>query len=272
LYFTNEVLNAKKLFDLSDKVIIITGAAGLLGTKYAEGLSQVNANVVLADINYSKIKKIQKSLNEKYDVNSLAVKVDLTDKKSIKNLVRQVLKKYPRIDGLVNNAMYPEGPRERSSSFEDFPLKFWNNAIEVNLTGMFLCCQEIGKIMKKQKNGVIVNVSSIYGLVGADQRIYGKSKYNSTVTYGVTKSAILNFTRYLASYWSDCGIRVNTISLGGVENNHPSSFVKNYSYRNMMGRMAKKDEYVGSMIFLLSDASSYMTGSNLVVDGGWTAW
>jgi len=261
-----------KLFDLSNKVIILTGSGGLLGSKYAEGLSQVKANVVLADKNISKIKKMQKSLNEKYGVDSLALKVELTDKKSVNNLVKQVLKKYSRIDGLVNNAMYPEGPKERSFQFEKFPLKLWNDVIDVNLTGVFLCCQEVGKVMKKQKNGVIVNISSIYGIVGADQRIYGKSKYNSTAIYGVTKGAILNFTRYLASYWNNTGIRVNTLSLGGVENNHPSNFVKNYSYRTMMGRMAQKHEYLGAMIFLLSDASSYMTGSNLIVDGGWTAW
>ena len=265
-------MDAKTLFDLSNKVIILTGAGGLLGLKYAEGLSQVSANVVLADKNFSKIKQMQKLLNEKYSVDSIAVKVDLTDKKSVKNLVKQVLKKYSSIDGLINNAIYSEGPKERSIPFEKFPLKFWNDAIEVNLTGMFLCCQEVGKVMKKQKSGVIVNISSIYGIVGADQRIYGKSKYNSTAIYGVTKSAVLNFTRYLASYWNNTGIRVNTLSLGGVENNHTSDFIKNYSYRNMMGRMAQKHEYMGAMIFLLSDASSYMTGSNLIIDGGWTAW
>jgi len=265
-------LNAKKLFDLSNNVIILTGAGGLLGARYAEGLSQVNANIVLADKNYSKVKQIEKTLKNKYNVDPLAVKVDLTDKKSVKNMVKQVLKKYGHIDGLINNAMYPEGEKERSIPFEKFPLEYWNNSIEVNLTGMFLVCQEVGQIMKKQKKGVIVNIGSIYGIVGADQRIYGKSKYNSTVAYGVTKSAVLNFTRYLASYWNESGIRVNTLSLGGVENNHDSNFIKNYSYRNMMGRMAQKNEYVGAMIFLLSDASSYMTGSNLIIDGGWTAW
>ena len=265
-------MNIKKTFDLSNKVIVLTGAGGLLGSRYAEGLSQSKANVVLADKNIQKIKKMEKILNEKYDVDSIAIKVDLNKKKSIKDLTNQVLKKYSKIDGLVNNAMYPEGPKERSYKFEKFPLKIWNDIMAVNLTGTFLCCQEIGPIMKKQKSGVIVNISSIYGIVGADQRIYGKSKYNSTAIYGVTKSAILNLTRYLASYWNNTGIRVNTLSLGGVENNHTSNFIKNYSYRNMMGRMAQKDEYVGALIFLLSDASSYMTGSNLVIDGGWTAW
>jgi len=265
-------LNTDKLFDLSNKVIILTGAGGLLGSKYAEGLSQVKANVVLADKNISKIKKQEKFLNEKYGVDSLALKTELTDKKSVQNLVKQVLKKYSRIDGLINNAMYPEGPKERSYNFENFPLKSWNDVIDVNLTGVFLCCQEVGKIMKKQNNGVMINISSIYGMVGADQRIYGKTKYNSTVIYGVTKGAILNFTKYLASYWNNTGIRINSLSLGGVENNHPSDFIKNYSYHTMMGRMAHKDEYVGALIFLLSDASSYMTGSNLVIDGGWTAW
>ena len=126
--------------------------------------------------------------------------------------------------------------------------------------------------MKKQKNGVIINIASTYGIVAADQRIYGKSGQNSAVYYAATKSAIINFTRYLASYWRGTGIRVNTLSPGGVENNQGIEFIKNYSYKTMLGRMAKKNEYVGAILFLASNASSYMTGSNLVVDGGWTAW
>ena len=126
--------------------------------------------------------------------------------------------------------------------------------------------------MVKQKQGNIINISSIYGLNGSDQRIYGKSKLNSSPAYAVTKSGILNLTRYLASYWHDKGIRVNTLSLGGVKNNQDSTFVKNYSYKTMVGRMANQNDYSGSILFLASNASSYMTGSNLVVDGGWTAW
>ena len=151
-------------------------------------------------------------------------------------------------------------------------MKYWNKAIDVNLTGVFLCCQKIGKVMVKQRKGVIINISSTYGLVAPDQRIYGKSGQNSAAFYATTKSGILNLTRYLASYWQRKGIRVNTLSPGGVEKNQDPDFIKKYSERTPLGRMAKKDEYIGPIIFLASEASSYMTGSNLIVDGGWTAW
>ena len=265
-------MNPKKLFDLSGKVVVLTGASGFLGSKYAEGLAQAGANVVLADIKYSNCKKLENELSRKYSAEIMSLKLDVTNKKSIKNLVTKVKQKFHKIDVLINNAVFHETPKDRKIPFEDFPLQTWNKIIEVNTTGVFLCCQEIGRLMKKQKNGIIINVSSIYGLVGADQRIYGKSGLNSSIAYAVTKSSLLNLTRYLASYWSNYGIRVNTLSLGGVKNNQDPSFVKNYSYRTMLGRMAEKDDYIGPMLFLASDASSYMNGANLIVDGGWTAW
>ena len=265
-------MNVKEIFDLSGRVVILTGAAGLLGEQYARGLSQAGANVVLADKCYSKCKKLEIDLKKEYDVNPLAIKIDITNKKSVKKMIAEIVNRYAKIDVLINNAMFQEGKKERAILFERFPLSSWNKVLSVNITGMFLCCQEVGKIMLKQKHGNIINISSIYGLVGADQRIYGKSGINSTIAYAATKSAILNFTRYLASYWHNTGIRVNTLSLGGVENNQDPYFIKNYSTKSMLGRMARKDEYVGSILFPASDASSYMAGSNLIVDGGWTAW
>ena len=266
-------MNVKKLFDLSNRTIILTGGAGLLGSQYAEGLSQAGANLILADINYAGCKNIAKQLEKKYQNSILPIKLDLTDQKSIKNMVKKTVKKFSKIDVLINNAAFQgKSGKERQIKFEDLPSSLWDKAISVNLTGIFLSCQEVGKIMIKQKRGVIINIASVYGIVAADQRIYGKSGQNSAVYYAATKSAILNLTRYLASYWNRTGIRVNTLSPGGVENNQGSLFIKNYSYKTMLGRMAQKNEYVGAMIFLASDASSYMTGSNLVVDGGWTAW
>jgi len=265
-------VSLNNLFDLSGQVVILVGASGLLGKRYSELLSKAGANVVLADLNFSECKKLESNLRKKFAVNPLSIKVYITKKSSIKDMVKKTIKHYSRIDVLINNAIFPEGPKERSVPFEDFSLSIWNKVFTVNLTGVFLCCQEVGKIMVKQKKGNIINVSSIYGLAGADQRIYGKSKLNSSPSYAVTKSGILNFTRYLASYWHDKGIRVNTLSLGGVKNYQDSSFIKNYSYKTMLGRMANKDEYAGSILFLASDASSYMNGSNLIVDGGWTAW
>lgn len=265
-------MNTKRLFDLSERVIILTGASGLLGSKYAEGLSQFGANIVLADINYIQCKKLEKELDDKYGTEHLAVKTNISNPKSVKEMVSKTLKKFGRIDVLVNNAVFPETKKERMIPFEKFPISLWNNIISVNLTGVLLCTQLVGEAMLKQKKGSIINISSIYGMVSVDQRIYGNSKLNSTVAYAITKSAILNFTRYVASYWNRTGIRVNSLTLGGVESGQDPEFIKNYSYKTMIGRMARTDEYIGALLFLASDASSYMTGSNVVVDGGWTAW
>jgi len=263
-------MSINKIFNLSNKVIILTGASGLLGTEYAHGLSQAGANVVLADLNFEKCKKLSLNLNKKYDVDSFPIKLDVTKTNSINTMIKKVIKKFLKIDILINNAIFSESGNTKTK-FENYDLDIWKKGLDVNLTGPFLCCQEVGKIMKKQKNGNIINISSIYGLVSPDQRIYGNTKIIKSAMYAVTKSSVLNFTRYLASYWREDGIRVNTLSLGGVEENQDPIFKKNYSNKTMIGRMAKKDEYVGGLIFLSSNASSYMTGSNLVIDGGWTA-
>ena len=265
-------MDITKLFDLTGKTILITGAAGMLGSRYSYGLSKQGADVVLADVNFSECKKIEKNITNSYATNPYSIKLDLTKIKSIETMVSNVLKKYSKIDVLINNAAYQGNPKIRTAGFEKLSLDTWNQAIDVNLTGVFLCCQNVGQQMVKQKSGNIINIASTYGLVGPDQRIYGKSGQNSAAFYAATKSAILNLTRYLSAYWQGTGIRVNTFSPGGVENNQDHFFIKKYSSRTPMKRMAKKDEYVGSLIFLASDASSYMTGSNLIVDGGWTAW
>ena len=264
-------MSINKIFNLTNKVIILTGASGLLGTEYAHGLSQAGANVVLADLNFKTCKKLSLNLNKKYGVDSFPIKLDVTKTNSINTMIKKVIKKFLKIDILINNAIFSESGNTKTK-FENYDLDIWKKGLDVNLTGPFLCCQEVGKIMKKQKNGNIINISSIYGLVSPDQRIYGNTKIIKSAMYAVTKSSILNFTRYLASYWREDGIRVNTLSLGGVEENQNPIFKKNYSNKTMIGRMAKKDEYVGGLIFLSSNASSYMTGSNLVIDGGWTAW
>ena len=265
-------MNIRKVFDFSNRVIVITGAAGLLGSEYADGFCQAGGNVVLADKNFEKCKKLAAKLEKKYGVKPLPIKLDVTNPNSIKKMVAHITKKFSKIDVLVNNAIYPEIGKIKKTKFEDFPLDIWKKGIDVNLTGMFLCSQQIGKIMKKQKNGVIINISSIYGIKGPDQRIYGETKIIKSALYATTKGAVINFTKYLASYWNRTGIRVNTLSLGGVEENQDRNFKKKYSDKTMIGRMAKKDEYVGALLFLSSDASSYMTGSNLVIDGGWSAW
>jgi NAD(P)-dependent dehydrogenase (short-subunit alcohol dehydrogenase family) len=263
-----------KLFDLKDRTIVVTGATGLLGAEFAHVLSDAGANVVLVGLwKVDKNKELESEIREKYHTRPSSYNIDISRQTDVKALVQSVEKKYGQIYGLINNAQFvPRKHPKRAAPFEGYPLELWNQTLDTNLTGVFLCCQEIGKAMSKQKRGVIVNVSSIYGMVGADQRIYGKSLLNSPASYAATKGAVINLTRYLASYFNRKNIRVNTLTLGGVFNDQDPAFVKRYSEKTMIGRMADKDEYNGALLFLMSDASSYMTGSNLVVDGGWTAW
>jgi|TARA_B110001454_G_scaffold196684_1_gene199713 NAD(P)-dependent dehydrogenase (short-subunit alcohol dehydrogenase family) len=265
------------VFNLNKKTIILTGSAGRLGTNFAHVLSSVGANVILIDINKKENKELEKSISKKYKTNPFACNVDITKKDELVNLSSEIIKKYGKIDGLVNNAFFSPriDPKKSAKKFEEYQLDLWNKVLSVNLTGVFLCCQEFGKKMVKQKDGgVIVNISSIYGINGADQRIYENSELNSPPSYAASKGAIVNFTRYLASYWNKKNIRVNTMTLGGVLDTSymTKKFIKKYSDKTILGRMAEKDEYNGALLFLLSKASSYMTGANLILDGGWSAW
>ncbi|MGI0057155.1 MAG: SDR family oxidoreductase [Nitrosarchaeum sp.] len=270
---TNSIQN---LFSLSNKNIILTGSAGRLGTQFAHFLTKAGANVILVDIDYLKNKKLEANLKKNYKTNPKSYEIDISDQNEVKKFTSQIIKDYKTIHGLINNAFY--SPRQNAEKaalpFEKFPIDLWNDMLNVNLTGVFLCCKEIGKVMVKQKSGVIVNISSIYGMVGADQRIYGKSRLNSSISYATTKGGIVNMTRYLAAYWQNKNIRVNTLTLGGVLDTSymTKEFIMNYEKKTMLGRMAKEVEYGPALLFLMSDASSYMTGANLVVDGGWTAW
>ena len=269
--------NSQKLFDLSKKTIILTGSAGRLGKNFAEILSDAGANLVLVDIDQKNNKKLEESIRKKFKTKCFCSKTDITEKKQLEELSQKILKKFGKIDGLVNNAFYsPRTNIEKSAMrFEEYQSDLWNDVISVNLTSVFHCCQVFGKVMSKQKvGGSIVNVSSIYGINGADQRIYGNSKLNSPPSYAATKGAIVNFTKYLAAYWNRKNIRVNTLTLGGVldESYMDKKFIKNYSEKTMIGRMANKGEYNGALLFLMSDASSYMTGANMIIDGGWSAW
>lgn len=270
-------MNVKNLFSLEGKVSVVTGALGLIGKHHCFALSEAGSNVIVADMDEVNCKEFANQL----PTESLGVKLDVTSKDSIQNLLDVVLEKFGKIDVLVNNAAINdmfENPLTAGelSKFENYPLDMWQKSIDVNLTGVFLCSQIIGKEMAKRKSGSIINVASTYGMVAPDQSLYqkpdGKQDFYKSPSYPATKSAILNFTRFLASYWGKDNIRVNTLTPGGVENNQDEYFIKNYSKRTMLGRMAKPDDYKGAIVFLASDASSYMTGANLVVDGGWTAW
>jgi 2-deoxy-D-gluconate 3-dehydrogenase len=266
---------------LLGRAMVVTGGAGLLGKEYCRALVEAGADVVVADIDGSGAEAVAASLCAENGA-AVGMAVDVADEESVAELVRATLATFGRIDGLVNNAaLDPKVDRAHgshlSAAFENYPLDLWNQALAVNLTGMFLCARAVAPTMLKQQKGVIVNVSSTYGMVGPDQRLYesdspGAPHEFKPVAYSVTKSGVLGFTRYLAAYWAGTGIRVNTLTPGGVLHEQPAEFVRRYSARTPLGRMAARDEYCGALLFLLSDASSYMTGSNLVVDGGWTAW
>jgi NAD(P)-dependent dehydrogenase (short-subunit alcohol dehydrogenase family) len=268
-------------FDVSGRTVIVTGGAGLLGREYGRALAAAGSSVVLADINREEVSEVAAELRG-HPGTAVGVAVDVSEEASVAELVRTTLARFGRIDGLVNNAaVNPAVGGDRSAEFElpfeRYSLNLWNRTLAVNLTGMFLCAREVAPIMLTQRHGVIINVSSTYGLVGPDQRLYeaegaGDRRGYKPVAYSVTKSGVLGFTRYLAAYWAGTGIRVNTLTPGGVFNDQSEEFVRRYSARTPLGRMADRREYSAALLFLLSDASSYMTGGNLVVDGGWTAW
>ena len=258
--------------------MVVTGGAGLLGARYVEALSHAGAHPVVADLDLERAETVAARAR---GASALPVEVDVTDPRSVDAMAERILKTYGRVTALVNNAAidpkFDLAHRSgHAASFETYPLHAWSAALRVNLTGAFLCAQTLAPLILAAGGGSIVNVSSTYGLVGPDQRLYdqggGSPPAYKPPDYSVTKSALLGFTRYLAAYYAGRPLRVNTLTLGGVENGHAEGFVHRYAERTPMGRMARPDEYSGALIFLLSDAASYMTGSNLVVDGGWTAW
>ncbi|HUI89701.1 MAG TPA: SDR family oxidoreductase [Anaerolineales bacterium] len=275
-------MKIQEKFDLKDRVAVVTGGAGLLGAEFCRTLAEAGACVAAVDLNGGAAQKIADTLTKDgYRVKGFGT--DITRPDSIKQFVASVLSDFGRLDILVNSAaLDPKFDPEAASkgiapgSFEDYPLADWNAALNVNLTGMFLITQACVKPMIQQgKKGSIINICSHYGLNGPDQRIYIKDGGRvafKPVYYTVTKGGVLGFTKYLAAYYANTEIRVNALTPGGVYNNHEEYFVKNYSAKTILGRMANKDEMNGALLFLASEASSYMTGNNVVVDGGWTTW
>jgi NAD(P)-dependent dehydrogenase (short-subunit alcohol dehydrogenase family) len=270
------------LFDLSERVAIVTGGLGLLGVEFCQTLAEAGASVVIADLDGYKSGE-QAELLISQGLTALGLETDVTEPDSVSRMVRYTLESFGRLDILVNSAALdpkfdPSHGRTYNQSFEDYSLDSWKQALDVNLTGMFLASQAAVRPMLEQGGGVIINMCSIYGLVGPDQRIYQRKEGGEAealykpVYYSVTKAGILGMTRYLAAYYAGKNIRVNALTPGGVYNQHDQDFLSAYSTRTILGRMANKNEMNAALLFLASDASSYMTGSNLVVDGGWTAW
>jgi NAD(P)-dependent dehydrogenase (short-subunit alcohol dehydrogenase family) len=275
--------NLSKLFSLKGKVIVITGAAGLLGRSYADAIASYGGTPILIDLSQDAVDLIANRLNEKYSTNAAGFQVDITNESEIENNVKIILDKYTKIDALVNNAANnPKIEQSEELSFsrlENFSLHLWGQDLAVGLTGSFLCSKHYGHIISKNENGgSIINISSDLGLIAPDQRLYRKdgiskgSQPVKPVTYSVVKTGLIGLTRYLATYWIEQNVRCNAICPGGVENGQNEVFLKEVSNRIPMNRLAKVDEYQGTLVWILSDSSSYLNGAIISVDGGRTVW
>jgi len=257
------------LFDLSGRVAVVTGGMGQLGRVYAAGLAERGMHVAIFDVAPGDAPDAVR-----------AFEVDITDRAAIEKALKEIETEWGAPHVLINNAGLdspPDAPAEEVGVFEDYPEAAFDAVMDVNVKGTLFCCQVIGGAMAREGRGSIVNVSSVYGLLSPVQDLYEFRRqrgqtFVKPVAYSVSKSAILNLTRYLATYWAKSGVRVNTLTLGGVENNQPAEFLEAYSARVPMGRMLDSGEALGAVVFLASDASSYVTGANVVVDGGWSAW
>lgn len=271
---------AQDFFSVQDKIVVITGGLGQLGRQFSLSLAERGAKVAIFDMQVDERQVAERFDQQSTSSNLFFLPVDITQRASIQNGLSQVVEKWGAPHALINNAALdspPNASAEENGPFEHYPEDSWDKVMEVNVKGVFLCCQLIGAQMAEIGRGSIINICSIYGLVSPDQRLYDYRRKDGAaffkpVAYSASKSALLNLTRYLATYWAERKVRVNTLTLGGVFNNQDKEFLSVYSDHVPLGRMARADEYNGAIIFLVSEASSYMTGSNLIIDGGWTSW
>ena len=273
----------ERLFKLDGKVVVITGATGLLGRKHAEAVACYGGTPILLDLSQQAVDDFSNELNEKYKVDSIGFAIDITNENAIENNVGLLIKEFGKIDGLVNNASnnpkVEDSKEINFSRLENFPLDIWNDDISVGLTGSFLCAKHYGFAISQNPNGgSIINISSDLGLIAPDQRLYYKDGIDNgkqnvkPVTYSVVKTGLIGLTRYLATYWADKNVRCNAMCPGGVENGQPEEFLKEVSARIPMGRMANASEYQGALLWMLSDASSYLNGAIIPIEGGRTVW
>lgn len=275
-------MNVKDQFDLTGRVAVITGGAGLLGVKHAEAVAEMGGIPVLADVDAARAKAAAAAITARYGVPATGQKVDITKTASVKKFRDQLLRRYGRVDILINNAArnpkVEGGGGKAWSRLENYPLPQWELDLAVGLTGALICSQILGAEMARAGRGVILNVSSDLGVIAPDQRIYRRpgltedQQMVKPVSYSVVKHGLIGLTKYLATYWAEQGVRANAISPGGVFNEQDKDFVRRLTSLIPLGRMARPDEYKAAVVFLVSDASQYMTGANLVIDGGRSTW
>jgi NAD(P)-dependent dehydrogenase (short-subunit alcohol dehydrogenase family) len=265
----------KELFDLTGKVAVITGGAGLLGEQHAIALSDFGASIVLADINWDDCRERVEYLRSEYGMRVIGAEMDVTLRESWLKLLDRVLKEFGRTDILVNNAAFTNQSKSANfdAPFSDFPQEDWQSILNVNLTGVFLGCQVFGRYMVEEQGfGSIINMASLYGVVSPNHRLYPGTGISQPVAYSVSKAGVIALTRYLATLWADKGVRVNCITPGGIYNEHSDPFLTRFNRLVPIGHMADKSDVRGALVYLASDASAYCTGHNLIVDGGWTVW
>lgn len=276
--------SVKKQFDLTDKNIVLTGGAGFLGVHFAAAVAEMGGLPIILDLNQQDIDQAIAYLR-KSNFRAEGLILDITNPAQIIQTIDLIVERHQTIDVLINAAAFAmksllSGGEDFFASFEDYRLDLWEVSLHVNLTGTFLVTQAIGRVMKRNKKGVVINIASDAGVISPDHRIYEADNrfdypgvpFNTPLAYSVSKAGIIAMTRYLATYWAKDGIRVNSLTPAGTYKNHDAKFVEQLSYRIPLGRMAFPEEYKGPIVFLASDASSFMTGGNLIVDGGRTAW
>lgn len=261
----------KDIFDISNKVAVVTGGAGLLGAQFATVLANYGATVMLTDFDIDASISKAKELSNK---NIIPLKLDVTSKLEWDDLLEKIYDEYGSIDILVNSAAYTNKTKTDSfdNTFEKTTLESWNQMLNVNLTGSFLGCQAVAKYMKLKKEGSIINIASLYGVVSPNHKMYPGTGIVQPVAYTVSKHGVMGLTKYAATWFAEDGIRVNSITPGGIQDEHSDLFLERFAQLSPNGRMSRKDELDGALIFLASNASSSVVGQNIIVDGGWTAW
>ena len=275
-------MNANSQNDFSSlkgKTAVITGGAGILGKHFSEGLASCGSHVVVVDLNKNEAEILASDLTRRYGQQCISIVCDVSEPASVNSMVDEVVKQFGDIHVLHNNAASKSSDLEAFfAPFEEYTLDQWREVTKVNLDGMFLVAQAVGKKMVEQnRGGSIIQTASIYGVLGPDPRVYENSSYlgrtlNTPAVYSASKAAVIGLTKYLATYWADKNIRVNCITPGGAESGQNDTFKEKYSNRVPLGRRAQAEEMVGALLYLASDASSYVTGQNIIIDGGLSAW